>query len=47
MGLLNLLIEQPLVFVLLSIPLLYFDVLDPMIRFLRWGIWSLINVLLP
>jgi Zn-dependent protease len=32
---------------IILIVLLYFDVLDPMIRFLRWGIWSLINVLLP
>jgi hypothetical protein len=53
MGLLSLLIEQPLIFVLLSIPLLYsivllyFDVLDPVIGLFRWGIWSLINVLLP
>jgi Zn-dependent protease len=32
---------------IILIVLLYFDVLDPVIRFLRWGIWSLINVLLP
>jgi Zn-dependent protease len=32
---------------IILIALLYFDVLDPVIRFLRWGIWSLINVLLP
>jgi Zn-dependent protease len=33
-------------FVLLIV-LLYFDVLDPVIRLFRWGIWSLINALLP
>ncbi len=32
---------------IILIVLLYFDVLDPVIRFLRWGIWSFINVLLP
>jgi Zn-dependent protease len=32
---------------IILIVLLYFDVLDPVVRFLRWGIWSFINVLLP
>ncbi len=32
---------------IILVVLLYFDVLDPVIRLFRWGIWSLINVLLP
>ena len=32
---------------IILVVLLYFDVLDPVIRLFRWAIWSLINVLLP
>jgi hypothetical protein len=32
---------------IILVVLLYFNVLDPVIRLFRRGIWSLINVLLP
>lgn len=32
---------------ILLIGLLYFDVLDPVIKAFRWGVWSFINLLLP
>jgi Zn-dependent protease len=32
---------------IILIGLLYFDVLDPVIKAFRWGVWSFINLLLP